>query len=196
MKAIFINGPPNSGKDTAGRILTARFNSHPHKVVLHKFAEPLKKAVHALFDLPAEDTPDAIDRQERKAELIDSVLFPALTYRQAYIDMSEQVAKRLYRPDFFGHIACNSILKKNWGSIHAFTDAGFAEEAMPVIEVLGKANCLLIRLSRPGSDYVGDSRSTIDLPCKVVDIENRFTEDMFAAQVERAVEDWLRIERV
>lgn len=195
MKAIFLNGPPGSGKDTAGRILQQRFNQAPHKVVLHKFAEPLKKAVHALFDLPAEDAPEAIDRKGLKDTPIDASLFPHLTYRKAYIDMSEEFAKRLYREDFFGHIACNSILKKNWGNIHVFTDCGFAAETVPIIEALDRHNCLLIRLSRPGHDYVGDSRSDISVPCKMVDINNQFDEQMFYAQVERVVEDWLRIER-
>ncbi len=195
MKAIFLNGPPGSGKDTAGRILQQRFSHAPHKVVLHKFADPLKKAVHALFDLPAEDGPDTIDRKGLKDTEIDATLFPGLTYRKAYIDMSETFVKQVYRPDFFGHIACNSILKKNWGNIHVFTDCGFAEELVPIMEALDRRNCLLITLSRPGHSYVGDSRSDISAPCKTVLINNCYEQDMFYAQIERAVEDWLRIER-
>jgi hypothetical protein len=42
-----------------------------------------------------------------------------------------------------------------------FSDSGFAEEAVPVISLVGIDNALVIELDRPGCSFVGDSRGYV-----------------------------------
>lgn len=181
MFAVFINGPAGSGKDTAGRLIELCSYDVPAggkspSVRLMKFAGPLKRAVHALLGIENR-TIDAFEG-EAKEELVAEFL--GVTPRQAYIAMSEKMAKPLWGPDFFGQVAMRSALSLHPDSMVVFTDSGFADEAWPLINQLGPSRCLLIRLHREGKTFAGDSRSHIELPgVQTVDIENNgSTEDL------------------
>jgi hypothetical protein len=188
MYVIFINGPAGSGKDTAGKLIELCTYDVPQggiapMVHLMKFAAPLKRAVHALLGIENA----TIDAYEGPAKEEQHAEFFGVTPRQAYIAMSEKLAKPLWGQDFFGLVAMRAALRHPHSMV-VFTDSGFAREAMPLIAQVGTKRCLLIRLHRDGKTFEGDIRSYIDLDgVQTVDIENNGTTEDLKTALKMAV---------
>ena len=179
-RVVFLNGPPGSGKDTAGAFLASRLAN----ARLRKFASALKFATHDLYGLPRWVQHDHFEAV--KNEPLD--LFFGLSPRQAYIQTSEQLVKPVMGADFFGRIMARRIIDGD-AAISIITDSGFAAEAMPIVTAIGPENCLLIRLDRDGASFKDDSRGYIDLPFVELDVIfndeiERFRDDVLASVVE------------
>lgn len=193
-KVVFFNGPPHCGKDTAVRFLLNKYaEGPPYHARRLSFASPLKLAVHALF---------AIDNPPGWYEKNDPDYKSNPTHpdfydqnpRQAYIDMSEKYAKVLYGDDFFGQIALKRMQKQPHVKLWLISDSGFQSEALPVVHRYGKRNVLIVRMTRQGCSFEGDSRSYWDLEdVQFLDLHNRFENDfeMFEAQVVFNIDKWL-----
>lgn len=156
----FINGPPRSGKDTAGKLLAAMLGN----AVVLKFATPLKLATHAamaIFNGKKEVAPiehyDAVKDDETLEE------FFGVSPRECYIQMSEMFSKPLFGNSFFGRLMIKQIeAAKAKGIQHmVITDCGFEVELAPVKAMYGAENCHLIQITRPGCGFDGDSRSYV-----------------------------------
>lgn len=157
MKIVLVCGPPRSGKDELGRSLknlVARVSSKTG-VVTVKFAYVLKQAVHRAFDLQGIDAEAFDDRKD-----VPSEAFHGATPRAAYIQFSEHFAKPLFGSRYFGERLA-SILEPYDGHVAlvVVTDSGFAEEAQALVDRFGVKDVCLVRLSRPGASFEGDSRS-------------------------------------
>lgn len=159
MRVILLNGPPRSGKDTAGEILAW------HGAYVTKFAKQLKEMVHRAFDV-TEYTPDfkrlvhaGHERFEATKDQHQSLLRGA-TPRAAYIQFSEDFMKPLLGEDIFGRFVAKELVGLNYDLV-AVTDSGFKAEAEVLLK---KFDCILIRLHRSGCDFDGDSRSYLSLP--------------------------------
>ena len=144
---IFLNGPPRAGKDTASSILHGLL---PGIVKRLGFADHLKIATHAAYGLY--DTPFNYF-ESVKDQPLD--VFFGLTPRQAYIAHSEKYMKVLHGNLVFGDLwltgAKGITPTSNFLTV---PDSGFAPEALPGIEHFGAKNCTLIRMHRPGHDYL------------------------------------------
>lgn len=195
---VFLNGPPRSGKDTIGRIIT---DAVPGARAV-KFAHALKVATHALFaglqgrqvDLDKhgygignfhelhEDDVYEYCKGDPRPEFFDK------TPREAYIAVSELLCKPLFGPAFFGRILRDEIVRNPTVPVWAITDSGFADEAVPIIQAVGRHNCTLVRAYREGCTFAGDSRSYIDLdvPAKL-DLRNDGELNELRLTVRRAV---------
>ena len=157
-KLILLNGPPRCGKDTACDYIVDSCSGYPFK-----FSAPIKAAIRAAFDL----CDDEVDYVESIKSEVTS-LFCGRSYRATQISFSEDWAKPFFGKDFFGHCAArhlvNAIRQHPEQRLYVCSDSGFAIEALPVIDVFGTANVLLVRVEREGTSFEGDSRSYIDLP--------------------------------
>lgn len=159
MKVLLLSGPPRSGKDEIGKKL---WNKLPPGTVRLKFAEPIIQFMFKTYGI-------------RMAEVNKDEPHPFLsgrTPRQVAIAYSEKFCKPLFGQEYFGECALDEI--KNMERIHQklciFTDSGFPHEARPVA---AKYPTLQIRLSRPGTSFIHDSRSYWDLPnVGVIPFEN------------------------
>lgn len=173
---VFLNGPPRSGKDTAGKFLSSQFS----KSMVVKFAGTLKRGTHIDYGLPVELADNAFEATKD----VPQEAFFGRTPREAYIMKSEQQTKPFLGEDHFGRV----LRRRMWryyqqGSRNFFvTDSGFASEAVPVIEAVGEKNCLLMRIhaEQRGCSFSNDSRSYIELPgITTVEIENNEEEPGF-----------------
>lgn len=169
-KLILVNGPPRSGKDTVGQILQSYHeSSSPRAVYLAKMAGALKTATHALYSELTKDVEFPLKHDAFEAvkdQPCDEFL--GATPRQAYIAVSEQLVKPLHGQSTWGRILANN-LSKDWLARDAadyvvVTDSGFAPEAIPLMELFGVENTVLLHLYRPGTDFSKDSRNYIRLP--------------------------------
>lgn len=168
---VFLNGPPRSGKDTAGQILA---DIHPNAYTI-KLAGALKVGTHALFRALHWDLDEAKVANVMQPDALEHVKevpmpwFFDKTPREAYIAVSELLCKPLFGQEFFGNIVADQIRRHSEVGLWIITDSGFEPEARPIIHQVGKDNCTLVRLHRDGCTFAGDSRSYIDL-----DVANKF----------------------
>jgi len=184
-RVIFLNGPPRCGKDFgAGLLLKELFRSRTAK-----FSQPLKRAIAEQFQLTDEEQKYLEANKDTPQKLLNGY-----TYRQAQINLSEHHMKPLYGDDVFGQILRRVLSRKVGLAAHDYTiisDSGFRSEAEPVVSTFGGHNCLLIRLSRPGTSFEGDSRTYInldDLGVHSVDIVNMLEPEMYVLQLMKRIE--------
>lgn len=177
---VLFNGPPRSGKDTAGNYLhSITPRSRPMK-----FAGSLKRSTHIDFGLPYELPDDAFETCKDEPH----PAFFGMTPRAAYIQKSEERQKPFLGDDIYGRIMVRRMWRSYRQGVRTFymTDSGFAKEAMPPIEAIGATNFLLCRIhaEERGKTFAGDSRSYIELPdVAAYDIENNGAVDDFTAQL-------------
>ena len=160
-KVIFLNGPAGSGKDTIGRFLADKLE----RASIYKFADPLKKAVSAFFDLTPEEYQFYFETQQGKNN--PSPRFNNKTPREWLIGFSEDYAKKYGGKHVFGTIMANK-LTSNFNSgvtkTALITDSGFTEEAEEVLNRFGTTvEFFIVRLHRNGYNFTGDSRGYVYL---------------------------------
>lgn len=166
MKAFLLNGPPRSGKDTAGEMLRGLTGG-----TLFKFADAVKTGAHTLHGFGWADAAYFEEVKEVPQEYLDGK-----TWRQAYIEFSEKMVKPVLGSDFFGKALVRKL--KNHaahGFVAIVTDCGFAEEIRHVIDYAGSENVRLIRMYRDGCTFEGDSRSYLHAAVRNCEIRNNGT---------------------
>lgn len=182
MRVLLLNGPPRSGKDTAGRLIEQTY--YPY-VTQHKFAAVVKTRCHAAYGLFDEfDLPYAADHFEHcKDEPIEPFL--DTTPRSAYIDFSESFMKPRHGKAVFGRLLLENLKQEGGEGLFVITDCGFRDEAAVLVRHFGPDEVALVRLHRDGCTFAHDSRGYIDLSDMGVqprDVNNNGTlRDLLAA---------------
>lgn len=179
MKAIFLNGPPRSGKDTLGGLISRYIekNSMWAEPQTAEFKAPLLETLSNMFDDYRIWCGKEYD--EKKDEPNDKLF--GHTPRELMIWLGEEVIKPKFGKNFFGKIMLynmdrNYYHREGIESVFIFTDSGFRDEVMEVINHLGAENCLMVCLLRDGCDFEKDSRGwLLDLPVETLRIENKGT---------------------
>lgn len=187
LKVVFLNGPPGSGKDTAGRALEDAF----FDAKAMKFAEHLKRSVLVDFGLPRHMDLEAWDLIKE----MPLAVFDGLSFRQACIRKSEKQVKPFCGEDFYGRMLARSMLKVWQVGIRlvAITDSGFVGEAERILRIVSPENALLLRLHAEGrgKSFIGDSRSYLELPgVTTLDLDNDDEERCFREEIVRTVSGW------
>ncbi len=173
-KIFLLNGAKLSGKDTGGGWLAAKYGT------VVKFAEPIKRAVTAVYHAGNRDEFDKYDTPELK-DLPQDIYF-GKSCREVQISVSETWLKKFHNDDrIFGKFLIKDIERRqdmpNLLSRRNYfvTDSGFAPEAEALIEKYGAGNVFLARIHCPGCNFTGDSRSYINLDAygiRTRDIQN------------------------
>lgn len=151
-KVVILNGPPNCGKDTLADLMY-------HEYTGAKVARRAMK--DGLYDLTADLF--LVDREWFRIVCADRARKEApmkrlggRSPREALIYVSEQVVKPAFGHDYFGRYAAENLEQ---GALNIFSDGGFVEEAIPVLNVVGADNVLLVQIYREGCSFDGDSRN-------------------------------------
>lgn len=198
-KIIFLNGPPSSGKDTGANYLFKNIKD----MRLFKMSHPLKTSLAEFFSLNRFDAERYKDDPNHPV-IIDHEGMP-WTWRQVQISLSEDWAKKQFGEDVFGRLAVAYLLNsKTTARYTTISDSGFKHEVGPIIKTFGPGNCLLIRLSREGCTFEGDSRSYLELDnfgVTSIDMNNMFPLTprklmpvTYEMQIVQAVKQWLGLE--
>ncbi len=198
-KIILINGPPHSGKDTAGKILR-----RTHGARLYKMSRPLKDGLREFFGFSIDAMKLSVE-PNKDDHVVD--LFKVawnsniLSWREVQISLSEDWAKPLFGDDILGRIAVGYLMQLSSFDMTVITDSGFRDEALPLVTAFGADNILLIQLMREGCSFERDSRDYIkldDLGVTTIQLNNRYplqpTDDMpitYEMQLSKAIRDWL-----
>lgn len=202
-KAIIINGPPGSGKDTAvraiqsmialeGRWMTAKHN---------KFSEGMKKAVHALYGLF--HSPEALEN-ERLKDKPHSDLFGA-TPREEYIAMFHYLEQR-HGPAVLGKLMEQEMRRQTKIDVHLLSDGGRADEIWPIISYIGAKNLCIIEIHARGKtfkddirEYIGNKIKNMQPKITLVKVPNQISDDpldleLFRGLVQGVAKKFLGIE--
>jgi hypothetical protein len=160
-KVILLNSPPRSGKDYAANFIVSKYP----QVKTYKFARILKERTHALygFSWKPHDFYEAVKDKPNPD-------FLGLTPRQAYIKVSETYFKVHHGDSIFGLLLAKELDKYEW-DIALISDSGFINEAEVLIKKYGRENIILIRITREGYDFSGDSRTYIYLDQDVCNVD-------------------------
>lgn len=204
-KVLLCNAPPNAGKDSITEALCKALGSSHSE-----FKEELYKATANLFKVPYGVLRGlAVDRETKEevndllyltipqynrlcrvtggefAEAEEEMAF--ITPREALIYTSEVHIKPMYGKTYFGEKAAEAMdLEK--GAI--FSDSGFNEEMMPIIEKVGKDNVYVVKFTREGADdFEGDSRDWLEVPKGVACLET--TNDGTIQELADEILSWL-----
>jgi hypothetical protein len=161
-KIILFNGPPRCGK-SLGAAFVANFvrdNSDWMKPEVMDFAEPLKKAAHALFcafhDWGYYDRPDGESQKS-----LASGDFLGLSPREAYIALSEDFLKPKFGEAVIGYLMRKRICRSKWSHVVVIPNSGFIEELAPLVDLVGQRNIMVIEVHMAGKTFEGDSRGYI-----------------------------------
>ena len=183
-KLILFNGPPRSGKDTAAEYVWAKLDN----AMLFKLSAPIKSAIKSMFDL----TDAEVLHLEANKGTSDPLLFDR-SYRNVQISFSEQWAKEQFGTQVFGKLAARKLMKAR-SQVFICSDSGFDYEAAPLINHVGTANTLLVRIHRPGYDFTGDSRSYITFARRdlvELDLLNNTTKADFYERLDKVIGAWM-----
>lgn len=184
-KVIFINGPPQCGKDTAKRFILSEFAG---KVRAYDMFRPIAWAFQGMFDVDKATWTRNYEqwKTDGRGEFLGYNLRPLM------ISFSEEWVKPTFGQEAFGKLAVRALTGLTSCEMTIVSSVGFFDEVQPIIKRFGPDNCLLIQLSREGCTFDGDSRSYIELDnVTTVQLNNRYDIEMYKVQVLKAVRDWL-----
>jgi hypothetical protein len=174
-KIILLNAPPQAGKDTAATFLVKHLNARHFKM-----SEPLKRCAHALLSLGEQTWMRYNDNGKDER----SPAFLGLSPRQFYIILAEQAIKPAFGSDVFGRLAVSMLQQPTSCRVTVISDTGFLHEVHPIIQAYGRSKSCLVRISREGCTFEGDSRSYLEIPeCTQVEVRNDYTLDVYENQL-------------
>ena len=160
-QCIILNGPPGCGKDTLASLLAER-----HGFTHMAFKTALYRATATFFNVDIDAFMEQATCRRRKEMPWHPLtmyaktgnLIRTFTPREALIHVSEDVIKPNYGNDYFGKAAAQDCLNHK-AEYAVFSDGGFAEEILPLIELYDRV--YILKLYREGFDFDNDSRDYI-----------------------------------
>ena len=162
--ATIFNAPPNAGKDHAAKFCK-EYLDYGYAASTHQFKEKLFELVMAIYCVEEETFFSFYD--DRILKETPMVLFGGLSPRQAMIKVSEEVIKPVYGKEYFGKAVAETVRNENCDFVF-FSDGGFLDEIFPLLKVCDTVD--IVRLTRPGCSFDGDSRTYINIE-DVVEID-------------------------
>lgn len=183
-KVIILNAPPCTGKDETAKFLCTAMNTR-HAEFKKKLFE-LTKAIFCVSD----EVWDELYTREHK-ELPTDIL-RGYSPRGALIYVSESIIKPNFGQDYFGYAAASELED---GQITVFSDGGFANELLPIVDKIGDENVLVIRIHMDGHDFSADSRRYLPdgLVSNMIDMTNTYGEfDAFKRSVQNEIKKFLK----
>jgi hypothetical protein len=200
---IIFNGPPNSGKDYAARVVTDTFQGAVHL----EFKKALREVAHYMVSLAQPELPEVqlleavkycnLLEYARDKSVKDTVIcdeFGGRTWRQFLIWISETVLKPIFGQDIFGRAAAK-LVQETDASIIAFSDGGFQSEVDELLKLEG-VTVVVVQLHRDGCEWGNDSRGYINSGSIHTTWSSLNTASSFATDMAAIVEQHLQQEGI
>ena len=149
---VIFNGPPGSGKDEACHFLKTNY-SFRHLQMKDQLFIDTADYYGVSLEWFMGDYDDRTLKELPRKEL------NGLSKRQALIHVSENVMKQKHGKDYYGRKTAEKI---DQVSSYCFSDGGFIEEILPIINTIGQDNICIVQLYRTGCSFSSDSRNYIN----------------------------------
>ena len=160
-QVVIFNAPPNVGKDFICNHLMDNYFCNKGE-----FKGKLRELVKTIYSLSNEQI-EWLSLRENKETPQD--ILGGLSFREAQIDVSENLIKPKYGKDYFAKALLNELVDF---TINVISDGGFIEE----VEYLADNECdvYVVRIHCEGCSFEGDSRKHLpdSTKWKTVDITN------------------------
>lgn len=157
MNILFLNGPPNSGKDTIAEYLESNYG-YKHlrfKDTLYKLTALLNNYDYNEFYKTANDRNLKDSKKLRRDK----------TARELLIETSEVVVKPVYGKEYFAKATLLDIVNDNEYKNFVISDCGFQEEYDFIADSSYdhyNVNLYFISLTRPDCNFNNDSRNYVN----------------------------------
>jgi hypothetical protein len=149
---VIFNGPPGSGKDEACHFLKTNYGYKHLQMKDELFIDTAE-----YYGVSLEWFMNGYDDRTLKEFPRDEL--GGISKRQALIHVSETVMKPKHGKDYYGR---KTAEKMDQVSSYCFSDGGFIEEILPVINTIGQENICIVQLYRTGCSFSSDSRNYIN----------------------------------
>lgn len=149
---VIFNGPPGSGKDEACAFLKSNYGYKHLQMKDELFVDTAE-----YYGVSLEWFMNGYDDRTLKEYPRDEL--GGVSKRQALIHVSENIMKPKYGKDYYGR---KTAEKMDSVSSYCFSDGGFIEEILPVINTIGQDNICIVQLYRTGCSFSSDSRNYIE----------------------------------
>lgn len=149
---VIFNGPPGSGKDEACAFLKSNYGYKHLQMKDELFVDTAE-----YYGVSLEWFMNGYDDRTLKEYPRDEL--GGASKRQALIHVSENIMKPKYGKDYYGRKTAEKI---DQVSSYCFSDGGFIEEILPVINTVGQDNICIVQLYRTGCSFSSDSRNYIE----------------------------------
>jgi hypothetical protein len=156
-KILLLNAPSGAGKDTIGKCLQDTYGCElkAFKTALYCSAYPFANCNN--YGQFIHYCTDRTLKEKR------SGYFRGMSPRDFLIFVSEVMTKPNFGKDFFGKKSADSISIGDFERGVVFTDSGFIEETLPIINEFSGNNIYIIQFTGQGfNDFEGDSRNFIE----------------------------------
>jgi hypothetical protein len=168
MKVILVNGPPRCGKDTLGHLLVKHL-PNGKSLMLAPIEVELKERCHGAYRLYHGKGVVPHNAFEAVKEM-PSEYFEGRSPRDAYISFFRSWVKPVCGEDALGRWLVARIerlmkipqIRMCTKGIIAL-NVGRRADCMPIVTWARAENCTLIKLTRDGCSYKGDSREDVNL---------------------------------
>lgn len=163
MKIIILNGPRDTGKDTAADHLVERYG-----YTKLEMKGALRKLAHQIADLTCVDPVAFCNALEFDRDLKDTKRVPEFgdrTWPEFIIWLSETVCKPIFGQDVFALAAAKAVRDSGTNKI-VFSDGGFQAEVDALYDQL-VPDMLLVHMYREGRSFASvrkDSRGYVEHP--------------------------------
>jgi hypothetical protein len=149
---VIFNGPPGSGKDEACHFLKTNYG-YKHLQMKDELFIDTAEYYGVSLEWFMNGYDDRTLKEYPREEL------GGISKRQALIHVSETVMKPKHGKDYYGR---KTAEKMDQVSSYCFSDGGFIEEILPVINTIGQENICIVQLYRTGCSFSSDSRNYIN----------------------------------
>jgi hypothetical protein len=159
---ILFNGPKFSGKTTAMSLVMQKLDPMAAESgkILRSVAvsDELKRRTHELYGMK-----DLAPSHFESSKDLPLAEFGGRSPRDVYIDMFDNVIRPKLGPTGLGTLLADRLIESSTDI--ALIDVGLQSEAEAIVERLGAANTMIVRIHREGAAFGGsDYRGYIDIP--------------------------------
>lgn len=147
---IILNGPPGSGKTTIGRELASYIRDRHHvSIVSDSFAAPMKHFIAVALGQSYLE----MSKDSPRAEI------SGFSVREFLIDLSENYIKERYGEGAFGRWFYHRVGRLNPAPAFVISDDCGFEPEYDAVSGGDRKRVILIRVTREGKTFSGDSRN-------------------------------------
>lgn len=211
---VIITG--NSGKGTTGKFIKNLLEGEGYSVEIMEFKDKLFEISADTLGISVEEFLHLYDRKVSSLTYLEGLEIANSDFslpnsewvkdykmyevngkwyskREWLIFISENIIKKHTTDTYFGDSVTARIDDQDFVVI---TDSGFVSEALPVMQKVGKDNCLVIQLVKKDASTVKDSRKMLEpedfnYEVDFIRIENNGTLEGLRKSVEEGVSRWV-----